>query len=94
MPFQPGNNANPTGTKTRKQNQIKAKLVKHVDEAVETLLKCMRQGDGTAMARLPAVKEILTRVFGSAPTSVQLTGEDGGALSITVNVINKTPPAK
>lgn len=74
MPFKKGQSGNPNGTKQRKLRQIQELLLPYAEEAVETLVNSMRQKKGGEYA----AKDILDRLYGKAPQSVELTGKDGG----------------
>lgn len=82
MPFKPGNNINPNGFPTpmrRKVKQLRDLLLDDVPAAVETLRRLMKSDKQAHFA----AKEILDRVYGKAPQSIELTGDQ----SIIVNVV-------
>lgn len=88
MPFKKGDNPNPTGFKgdtKRTQKQLKELLIHLVPKSIHIVEEML--DDPTT--RFQTVKEIFDRVYGKAPQGVELTGPDGGALEITVNVIKK-----
>lgn len=86
MPFPKGKSGNVSADKMRKAQQLRELLLPHVQETLDQLLKCMRQGDGTSLSQLPAIKEILSRVYGAPVSAIELTGGENGS---PINIIIK-----
>ena len=66
MVFKKGESGNPSGENAaKKREQIKDKLLPHVDSAVRALVRGLKDED----KYLVAAKEILDRLYGKAPQS-------------------------
>lgn len=72
MVFQPGNNANPGGKPKGKEKQLRELLLPGLQEAVNVLLKALKKPD----EQLKAAREILDRVYGKAPQSIEVSGKE------------------
>lgn len=81
--FQPGQIANPTGSdggKKRLNAQLAEKLIHCVPKAVKLIEKSLDSAIPTS--REWAVEIVLNRVYGKAPESLELSGPEGGPISI------------
>lgn len=86
MTFKPGQSGNPGGGgrgARKKEKQLREMLLHLIPKAVEELERMMAYPDHKQFC----VKEIFDRCFGKAPQSLELTGKDGGPL--TINIIQK-----
>jgi hypothetical protein len=83
MPAKPGQILNPSGSdggKKRLNKQLADKLMHNVDKAVKLVEKCLRSTEFEEAKW--AVDTIFNRVYGKAPESIELSGPDGGPVSI------------
>lgn len=67
----------PTRTVISKEvrRQAHEKFLVHTDEALQTLLEIMHNGDADHGHRISAAKEILVRAYGQAPTFANVVTE-------------------
>lgn len=78
----PGHSGNPGGRPKLIREYQDWLMQEAYPEAKQALLECLRSKDGKV--RMMAIKEIGDRLFGKAPQSVSLTGDDGGPVQVDV----------
>lgn len=89
MPFEKGKVTNPLGQrgknprKVKKLKQLRDLLGGCVYKAAKVIEDCLDDPD----VRLPAAKEVMDRVYGKAPQSLEVAGKGGGA--IIVQIVDK-----
>ena len=68
------------GTPNHINTDARQHLIKHAGEAVEALLKIIRNPDAKDAAIVAAANSILDRAWGKPSMSMQVTGNDGAPL--------------
>lgn len=85
----PGQSPNPGGRK-REVAEVRELARSHTKAAIETLAAIMENGDKDA-ARVAAAEALLNRGWGRAEQAVQVSGQDGGPLTVVVQTLAELP---
>lgn len=78
MTFKPGESGNPGGRpkiKLRDGRTLADLAREHTEDAVQTLVEIMRDRTAAAAARVAAADKILSRGWGQAPQTINLTDD-------------------
>ena len=89
MAFQPGQSGNPGG-RPKEDPHLKAMARVHTEAAVQVLVDALSDENGRT--RIAAAEALLDRGYGKPAQSVAVTGEDGGAVEMSLKVTG-IPPA-
>ena len=87
MVFKPGQSGNPKGSDggTRRKNKMLAEqLLPHAKKFVENLVKLASSPDEAI--QLSATKDALDRLYGKAPSSLEISGPEGGPIAVMTDL--------
>jgi hypothetical protein len=87
--FKKGQSGNPNGRprKTMEQAFLEQRCKEHTEEALDEILLIMKRGENERN-RLSAAQYVIDRGWGKATQAVQLSGQGGEDLNITVNFVD------
>lgn len=87
MPWEKGQSGNPGG-RPKLITKVRELAQRHTDEAVETLVKVMRDPISPPAARVAAAGQLLDRGYGKPAQAVTLQGdEEGGPIVTRVRLV-------